>query len=364
MFLPVSSAVPGVKKKLQGKSGKGRSGKPHFYYAHPGRCAKGGLHSIEADDAHNLIDEWLRTVSQDKSLFMDLLDRGRSELGKRLRALKSQLKRLDHEDAALRKKLHNAATESLSKDGPATKALMEKEADRLMDQLQQNERETERSHSEAEGLKAILDIGTAALFRAYSDRIKRYLNSPARDKCHRVFELLQTLTLADQGLQIELTHPNGRSAGEAIALVRDRIPLPGILLLKNRAYLRKLYRDENLSARAIARRIGVGASTASAALQKHGLIIEAKQQKKRAQQVPFGHSSKNGKLVPNRKEQQVIRTARQLRAAGLTYRDIAAYLNRKLIATKRGGIWEAMTVQKILLRATKKSAKQAPKTDL
>ena len=57
--------------------------------------------------------------------------------------------------------------------------------------------------------------------------------------------------------------------------------------------------------------------------------------------------------MQNKKEQRIIRTVRQLRSSGLALRDIAAHLNRKLVATKRGGVWEAMTVQKILLRSRK-----------
>lgn len=49
---------------------------------------------------------------------------------------------------------------------------------------------------------------------------------------------------------------------------------------------------------------------------------------------------------------------RQLRAAGLTNRDIAAHLNRKLMATKRDGVWTASRVRMILLRSNGNPAKQ------
>lgn len=39
---------------------------------------------------------------------------------------------------------------------------------------------------------------------------------------------------------------------------------------------------------------------------------------------------------------------RQLRATGLSLRDIAAHLNRKLIATKRGGVWAHSTLHYVL----------------
>ncbi|MBE7439220.1 MAG: recombinase family protein [Spirochaetales bacterium] len=66
-------------KKLQGKSGTGRSGQVRYYYAHPGRCAEGGLHSIEAEDAHKLVDEWLARLAIDKEYFNELLEVGRKD---------------------------------------------------------------------------------------------------------------------------------------------------------------------------------------------------------------------------------------------------------------------------------------------
>jgi len=340
-------------QKLQGKSGKGRSGQPRYYYAHPGRCAEGGLHSIEAGDAHRLLEDWLGAITQNQERFSDLAERGRQELGRRLRALKSNLKRLDHEDAALRKKLHDA-TQALSKEGSATQALAEKDADQLLGQLHGNERQTEELKSEEETLTAILDAADAALFRAYAPRIRRYLSSSANEKCRRVSEFVRTLTLGEEGLHVELVHPDGRSfPDQAVVMVRDRIPLPGLLLLKSRAYLRRLYLDEKLSARAIAGRLDVSTSAVSDALQRHGLTKEAKDRNRRSQHSPFGFDYKNGTLVPNRTEQQVIRQVRQLRAAGLTYRDIAAHLNRKLVASKRGGVWDPSTIQRILNRSSR-----------
>ena len=342
-------------KKLQGKSGKGRSGQPRYYYAHPGRCAEGGLHSIEADDAHRLVEEWLTAIIQDKDRFGDLLKAGRDELHKRLRAFTRDLKRLDHEDAALRKKLNDATTQSLSGRGSATEALREKDADKLLAQLQANEQESEKLRNDAETLTTILNTGDAAFFRAYAERIKPYLGLAASKKCRRIFELVRTLTLGEQGLHIELVHANGRSlTQDSPTIIGDRIPLPGILLLKSRAYLKRLSQDESLSAREIARRLDVATSTVSDAIQRHGLSKEAKEQRKRPRQVPFGYDLKNGKLVTNQKEQQVIRTARQLRATGLTLRDIAAHLNRKLIATKRDGVWTASAVRMLLLRRNEK----------
>ncbi len=339
-------------QKLQGKSGKGRSGKPWYYYSHAKRCTEGGLHSIEADDAHKLVEDWLTAISQDKDRFGELVENGRNELNKRLRVMNSNLKRLDHEDAALRKRLHDMTTRTLAQNIPASSALLEKESDQLLAELQNNERESEELKSEAETLTAILNTGDATLFQSYAERIKRYLSSSAREKARRVFEIFRTLTIGEQNLNVDLGQPNEKSfRSDAVTIVRDKIPLPGILLLKSKAYLRRLYRDEKLSARAIARKIGASSSTVSDYLQRYGLIAEAKEQKKRAQHLPFGYDYKNGKLIQNRKEQQIIRTVRQLRVTGLTLRDIAAHLNRKLVPTKKGGVWEPGILYRMLNRS-------------
>ncbi|MBE7439246.1 MAG: recombinase family protein [Spirochaetales bacterium] len=123
--------------------------------------------------------------------------------------------------------------------------------------------------------------------------------------------------------------------------------------MKSKGYLKKLYHDEGLSTNAIARRIGVGQSTVSDAIQRHGLTKALKDYAKRPQHVPFGFDFKSGKLVQNRTEQQTIRMVRQLREAGMTLRDIAAHLNRKLVPTKRGGVWDSALVGRLLNREAK-----------
>jgi DNA invertase Pin-like site-specific DNA recombinase len=56
-------------------------------------------------------------------------------------------------------------------------------------------------------------------------------------------------------------------------------------------------------------------------------------------------------LVPNATEQEAIALMKQLRAAGETFRAIAAELTRRGINTKEGGAWQPMTVRNILARA-------------
>ena len=66
---------------------------------------------------------------------------------------------------------------------------------------------------------------------------------------------------------------------------------------------------------------------------------------------PFGYRRDGENLLIEPKELQVIRLMRQLREAGLSYREIAKELKRRGVPTKTGGRWEAMTVKKILDRA-------------
>jgi site-specific DNA recombinase len=55
-------------------------------------------------------------------------------------------------------------------------------------------------------------------------------------------------------------------------------------------------------------------------------------------------------LVPNRAEQAALALIIQLRAAGESFRAIAAELNRRGIATKEGRPWRFTTIQGILSR--------------
>lgn len=326
-------------KKLQGKSGKGRSGQPRYYYAHGQRCSDGGHHSIVADDAHKLVLDWLTSISH-KERFNALIDQGRNRIIKRTGVFARELKQLGYEDAALRKRLADCTTKMINATGAD---LLNRENEQLLEQIQKTENATETIKRETETLTAILNANDRELHQAYSERIQRFLVLSSREKIRRIPALFRTVNLDELSLHVELKHPAGQSV-----LICDEIPLPGILLLKSKSYLQRLSRDENLSAREIGRRIGAASSTVSDALHKYGLTKAARQKKKGLRHVPFGYDATNGKLIPNRKEQQVIRTVRQLRAAGLTERDIAAHLNRKLIPTKRGGVWAGSMIHYLL----------------
>ena len=56
-------------------------------------------------------------------------------------------------------------------------------------------------------------------------------------------------------------------------------------------------------------------------------------------------------LQKNKEDQEVIRIIKQLRASGLSFREIARELNNRLIPTKKNGICQGATVNTILSRA-------------
>lgn len=70
---------------------------------------------------------------------------------------------------------------------------------------------------------------------------------------------------------------------------------------------------------------------------------------RRAGNIPYGFSSGPDKrLVPCPEEQRIIDAIRAYRAAGLTYREIAARLNADGYRTRRGGKWLHQYVGNVL----------------
>ena len=67
--------------------------------------------------------------------------------------------------------------------------------------------------------------------------------------------------------------------------------------------------------------------------------------------APFGWDfGADGRLIANIREQKIIAYLRHLQAKGLSYRGIAARLDREGILPKRGKRWAHTTVKSVLLR--------------
>ena len=129
----------------------------------------------------------------------------------------------------------------------------------------------------------------------------------------------------------------------APALIEDRISLP--------ARLASLHEGSSLSARQIAARLGVSHSAVLMALGRLGIACGAPRNGHALRgRVPFGWDIQDARLVKNGAEQQVIRLIRQLQGSGESLNAIAHELNRRLVPTKKAGIWQANTVGKILRR--------------
>ena len=75
-----------------------------------------------------------------------------------------------------------------------------------------------------------------------------------------------------------------------------------------------------------------------------------KQNKKVYSRPVYGFDIEEGRLVENPEEQETIRLMMRNREEGFAYEKIANDLTKKGSQTKRGGIWKANTVRKILNR--------------
>ena len=89
-----------------------------------------------------------------------------------------------------------------------------------------------------------------------------------------------------------------RQANGRISLIKDGIALPARFRILQRNELRRLYCDDGLSAREIARRAEVSHSTALFHLQRYGITIRKTDlPQRRKGQIPFGWEFRNNALV-------------------------------------------------------------------
>lgn len=67
--------------------------------------------------------------------------------------------------------------------------------------------------------------------------------------------------------------------------------------------------------------------------------------------VPYGHRTRQGRLVPHEKEQKILQAILKARRAGRGYQDIAEALNGQGVEPRTGKRWYASTIRSICLRA-------------
>jgi len=125
------------------------------------------------------------------------------------------------------------------------------------------------------------------------------------------------------------------------------------MLLRSKSYVTNLYIKRDLPIREIARQLNVSHSTMIESLRRLGIHDKGSRKRVRYQgQIPFGYNYRNGKLEKNKEEQEVIRIIKQMRSSGLSFRGIARELNKRLVPTKKNGIWQGATVSTILSRVS------------
>ena len=69
-------------------------------------------------------------------------------------------------------------------------------------------------------------------------------------------------------------------------------------------------------------------------------------------QIPFGFKVENGRLIKEKKEQQIIIKIQRWKVENLSLREIARRLNQEKVPGKNGGRWAANTVKKIVERTS------------
>lgn len=83
---------------------------------------------------------------------------------------------------------------------------------------------------------------------------------------------------------------------------------------------------------------------------KDALKAKRERGEKTGGDVPFGYDIKDGRLIPNEKEQRIIELIKRLRDKGYGLKRIAKYLNESGFRTKRGKAFTHIQVKRILLR--------------
>ena len=87
----------------------------------------------------------------------------------------------------------------------------------------------------------------------------------------------------------------------------------------------------------------------------HGALTSAAMAKRRAAgfhtggRVPLGYKvDAGGRLIPSEREQEAIKVAAELRAAGLSLRKIGAALAERGITSRSGGTWGTQVVHRLI----------------
>lgn len=146
-------------------------------------------------------------------------------------------------------------------------------------------------------------------------------------------------------------NPTSRPPLEVAKFIRFQAVPP----YKNPDFLRQKYLEERLSCKEIAGLISSSRSTVTKYLKQYGIPLRsADTGYKSKSQLGYGQKWRKRKIEVHLGEQETIARMQNLRAEGLSYREIAATLNALKIPTKtQKGKWTGKQVHQILQRLEK-----------
>jgi hypothetical protein len=110
--------------------------------------------------------------------------------------------------------------------------------------------------------------------------------------------------------------------------------------------------ENQKSAAQIAREIRCSRATVIEHLHEFDIPIrDTPAHRQRRGQIPYGMKMRNGKLVEQKGEQEIIEKLRIMRSEGKTYRELVVWLKFHNVKTKnRKSQWDRPTIYKILRR--------------
>jgi IS30 family transposase len=133
----------------------------------------------------------------------------------------------------------------------------------------------------------------------------------------------------------------------------DTIEFPVKPWFRSARFLRQKYLAEGLSSQQIARVVGSARSTVMRHLKAFGIPLRVQDEARRLNKAypAYGERFRSGKLVPCKREQEVIAMVGNLRVQGMRLQAIADFLNASRIPTKtRKAKWKPATVWNLLNR--------------
>jgi DNA invertase Pin-like site-specific DNA recombinase len=341
------------KQPLSGKSARSRSGSYRRYYAHRKSCPENGLHErIPVEEVQNLVLNHLKKLSDSRQLDPALVQQIQGQVKKRTGELEKEQARLQSEAEELTRQIEERLSQLKLVTLPELRRNLENDIARLQSEHQLLLLAQEQNKDQVEGLVASSKANPSSLLKIFSKEAARSLKEGMTRKKIKAF--VSSIALKDSELIIRfplLVTDKSRSISgmkndSSALVIEEKVTLPGILLLRSRALLEQLL-EEKLSQNEIARRLNVSHSAVGTAIYRLGLLGPGGTTG-RIRRAPFGFDKHDGKLIKNDAEQKAIMLMQQMQKNGCSLRTIADELNRRRIPTKRGGVWQANTVNKIL----------------